>query len=160
MHTLIYQKFIYFYFFPFSPLIPSPCTFPQPFLNPNTAPLSLSLSLSLFSPKFSVLKRLSFSVLHCNPIEVNILLISWYYKHYNNARKNQYKSINHNGFNKYKLIPALTAPPGELRYMWIGLEGFSDSRKSSWATTTWAVSSEIGPLIHTIRSFRRREKMS
>jgi hypothetical protein len=41
-----------------------------------------------------------------------------------------------------------------------GLSGFSDSRYNSCATTRDAVSSEIGPWMHTIRSFRSLEKMS
>lgn len=44
--------------------------------------------------------------------------------------------------------------------MLIGLDGFSDSRKRSWATTTDAVSSAIGPLMQMIRSLSKREKMS
>lgn len=42
----------------------------------------------------------------------------------------------------------------------MGLEGFSDSRNRSCATTTCAVSSEMGPLMQIMRSLRRREKMS
>lgn len=56
--------------------------------------------------------------------------------------------------------PAVTWPPGELRYMWMGFEGFSDSKKRSWATTTWAVSSLIGPLMQMILSLRSLENMS
>jgi hypothetical protein len=41
-----------------------------------------------------------------------------------------------------------------------GFSGFSDSRYNSCATTRDAVSSEIGPWMHTIRSFRSLEKMS
>ena len=41
--------------------------------------------------------------------------------------------------------PAATEPPGELIYKLISLSGFSDSRKSSCATTRFAIWSSILP---------------
>jgi len=35
---------------------------------------------------------------------------------------------------KYITIPAVTLPPGELIYIWIGFFGFSDSKNNNWAT--------------------------
>ena len=56
--------------------------------------------------------------------------------------------------------PAVTTPPGELMYMSICFLGFSASRNSSWAQTSAAMPSSIGPLTKTIRSRSSREKMS
>jgi hypothetical protein len=44
--------------------------------------------------------------------------------------------------------------------MAISFLGFSDSRKRSWAVIRLAMPSSIPPVTKTIRSFRRREKMS
>jgi hypothetical protein len=53
--------------------------------------------------------------------------------------------------------PAVTTPPGELMYMKMSFFGFSDSRKRSWAVTSEAIWSSIGPVMKMIRSRSRRE---
>lgn len=50
-------------------------------------------------------------------------------------------------------VPAVTEPPGELMYKWIGFSGLSASRKRSWATTEAETSSLTSPFRQTIRSW-------
>jgi hypothetical protein len=54
-------------------------------------------------------------------------------------------------------MPAVTTPPGELMYIEMSFDGFSDSRNSSWATITEAMWSSISPVTKMMRSRRRRE---
>ena len=49
-------------------------------------------------------------------------------------------------------IPAVTEPPGEFMYKWIGFSGLSASRKSSWATIEADTVSSTCPLRQIIRS--------
>lgn len=60
----------------------------------------------------------------------------------------------------YIARPAVTLPPGELIYKFIGFCGFSASRKSSCATTLAEVISSTSPLRQMMRSLSRREKIS
>ena len=48
--------------------------------------------------------------------------------------------------------PAVTEPPGELIYKWIGFWGLSASRKRSWATIDADMVSSTSPLRHIMRS--------
>ena len=57
-------------------------------------------------------------------------------------------------------MPEVTTPPGDLIYMEISFFGFSASRKSSCAVISDATWSSMGPVTKTMRSFKRREKMS
>ncbi len=53
--------------------------------------------------------------------------------------------------------PDVTTPPGELMYIEISLEGFSDSRKSSCAQISEDMPSCTGPARKMIRSLSIRE---
>lgn len=64
------------------------------------------------------------------------------------------------GEERGETVPAVTDPPGELMYRFIGFSGLSASRKSSCATMDAEVVSSTSPLRHTMRSFSSREKMS
>ena len=48
-------------------------------------------------------------------------------------------------------------PPGELMYMETSFFGLSASRNRSWATTSEAMPSSIGPVMKMIRSLSSRE---
>ena len=54
-------------------------------------------------------------------------------------------------------MPAVTTPPGELMYIAMSFDGFSDSRNSSCATTTEAMWSSTSPVRKMMRSRSRRE---
>ena len=49
-------------------------------------------------------------------------------------------------------MPAVTTPPGELKYIDTSFFGFSDSRKSSWAMITEAIWSSTGPVTKITRA--------
>jgi hypothetical protein len=49
--------------------------------------------------------------------------------------------------------PAVTEPPGELMYRWMGFWGLSASRKRSWATIEADKVSSTSPLRQTMRSY-------
>lgn len=53
----------------------------------------------------------------------------------------------------WKHEPAVTEPPGELIYKWIGFWGLSASRKSSWATIDADMVSSTSPFRHIMRSW-------
>lgn len=50
-------------------------------------------------------------------------------------------------------LPAVTEPPGEFMYRWIGFWGLSASRKRSWATMEADIDSSTSPFKHMMRSW-------
>lgn len=60
----------------------------------------------------------------------------------------------------YIANPAVTLPPGEFIYIWIGLLLDSDCKNNNCATINELNGSWIGPIKHMIRSFSSLEYIS